>query len=449
VISRTTAFSFKDAGLTVSEIADSLGVAHVLAGSVRTGGNTIRITAQLIDPRTDAQLFSETFDRSGEDIFAIQEEIAAKVVSELRITLLGELPTLQETDPQAYALFLQARHVKNNGDYSEEWQATTIAMFERVRELVPDYAPTYAELAGLYANQVALGYQGREEGLQMARDAGERGLALDPDLVYAHAMLGFTSLIGFDLEGSARHLERAMEMDPNHPDVLMNVGILLSNLGRNDEAIPFYAYVRDRDPVNQVNLINLAFSYSDAGRWEEAISTIRTLGSLEPSALGTLAYTYYFAGRWEEAISTGREMSERGQSSPEMHAAVSLSLLQMGDFEGALAEAELESDPGLRLHCLALANYALGRQTDFERAFEESKSFHGDFPQMVAAVYAYMGDIDTAFEWLQDVSPNVTAYGGRFDPIYAALHDDPRWATWLAKEEDNSAAISFDVRLPR
>ena len=107
VISRTSAFSYKGRDdLTIPQIAAELGVAHVLEGSVRTAGNRIRITAQLIDAQSDAHLFSEQYDRTLDDIFAVQDEIARRVVSALRVTLLGELPTLQETDPEAYALFL-------------------------------------------------------------------------------------------------------------------------------------------------------------------------------------------------------------------------------------------------------------------------------------------------------------------------------------------------------
>ena len=136
-----------------------------------------------------------------------------------------------------------------------------------------------------------------------------------------------------------------------------------------------------------------------------------------------------------------------------MHGSVSLALLQLGDFEGALAEAELEPEPWFRFHCLALANYALGRQTEFERAFDESKSLNGEWtPVFVAAVYAYTGDADAAFEWLERVNPNVYGRGVATDASYANVLDDPRWAAWVGRMDpsmEELAAISFEVRPPR
>jgi len=111
VISRSSAFSFKGKDIAIPEIARQLNVAHILEGSVRKSGNTLRITAQLIEARSDTHLWSETWDRPLDDIFAIQDEIAATVVEQLKVTLLGAVPQVQETDPEAYALNLQVRHL--------------------------------------------------------------------------------------------------------------------------------------------------------------------------------------------------------------------------------------------------------------------------------------------------------------------------------------------------
>src|SRR6185436_14017368 len=109
VISRSSAFSFKGRNLDIATIAKQLDVAHVLEGSVRKSGNQVRVTVQLIDARTDAHLWSETYDRPLENIFAIQDEIAAAVVAQLKVTLLGAAPKAAATNPEAYALYLKAR----------------------------------------------------------------------------------------------------------------------------------------------------------------------------------------------------------------------------------------------------------------------------------------------------------------------------------------------------
>ncbi len=199
VPSRTSAFSFKDKDLTIPEIAAQLGVAHVLEGTVRMAGDVVHITATLIDPRSDEQLFSEDYDRPLDDIFTVQDEIAARVASELRIELLGELPRQRETDPEAYRLFLQASHIADLG--LVESLETAIPMFERVLEIDPNYAPAYVELSAAYRDRGYNGPRSYEEGLQMAVSAAERAVSLDPDFAYAHAILGSTMAMGGDWEG--------------------------------------------------------------------------------------------------------------------------------------------------------------------------------------------------------------------------------------------------------
>ena len=119
VTSRTSAFAFKGKSIAISDIARQLNVAHVLEGSVRKSGNRLRITAQLIDARTDTHLWSETYDRTLEDIFSVQDEIAATVVAHLKIKLLGAAPKARETDPKAYALYLQARQLARQRNREE------------------------------------------------------------------------------------------------------------------------------------------------------------------------------------------------------------------------------------------------------------------------------------------------------------------------------------------
>lgn len=115
IISRTSAFSFKGKDVKLTDVEKELNVAHVLEGSVRKSGNQVHITAQSIEARSDTHLWSETYDRPLDNIFAIQDEIAAEVVAQLRLTLLGELSVVQETNPEAYALYLQGRHLRRQG----------------------------------------------------------------------------------------------------------------------------------------------------------------------------------------------------------------------------------------------------------------------------------------------------------------------------------------------
>ncbi|MCZ6517722.1 MAG: adenylyl cyclase, partial [Gammaproteobacteria bacterium] len=129
VISRSSAFSFKGKDVDIPTLAEQLNVAHVLEGSVRKAGNKVRVTAQLIEARSDTHLWSGTYDRELDDIFAIQDEIAAKVVEQLKITLLGSAPETRKTDPEAYALFLQARYLRQTGDPGRD--AEIVQMLEQ------------------------------------------------------------------------------------------------------------------------------------------------------------------------------------------------------------------------------------------------------------------------------------------------------------------------------
>ena len=145
VISRSSVFSFKGKHIDTPTIAQRLNVTHLLEGSVSKSGNQVRITAQLIEARSDRHLWSRSWDRTIDDIFAIQDEIAAEVIEQLKITLLAAAPTVEEPDPQAYALSLQAHHLKNQGTPTA-WEQS-IGLLQPALERDPDYATRWAEVA--------------------------------------------------------------------------------------------------------------------------------------------------------------------------------------------------------------------------------------------------------------------------------------------------------------
>ena len=145
VTARTSSFSFKGKEVAIPEIARTLHVAHVLEGSVRKAGNSVRITAQLIKAGTDTHLWSQTYDRKLDDIFAIQDEIAADVVKQLKVTLLGAAPKARKTDPEAYALYLQT--VQFARQSTAEALQQSDALYRKVLEIDPRYAPAWAGLA--------------------------------------------------------------------------------------------------------------------------------------------------------------------------------------------------------------------------------------------------------------------------------------------------------------
>src|SRR6185503_3903529 len=236
VTARTSSFSFKGKGVAIPEIARTLHVAHVLEGSVRKAGDSVRITAQLIKAGTDTHLWSETYDRKLDDIFKIQDEIAGEVVKELKVKLLGAAPKARTTDPKAYALYLQARELGRQSN--AESFAKSDALYRQVLEIDPRYAPAWHGLAANLINKAGNGLMAYQEGFARAREAEEKALAFDPDYAPAHATLGWIAMnADNDLTAAARHYQRALALDPTDFNVLGNACTFLTSLGRLDEAL--------------------------------------------------------------------------------------------------------------------------------------------------------------------------------------------------------------------
>jgi TolB-like protein len=219
VAARTSSFSFKGRDVEIPEIAKRLNVSYVLEGSVRKAGNQVRITAQLIHAADGFHVWSETYDRTLDDVFAIQDEIAADVVKRLQITLLGNTPTTRKTDPEAYALYLQSIQLTrlnsmNGFDKSD-------ALLHRVLEIDSTYAPAWTGLAANFGNRAVSGLMTPEEGFARAREANMRALEIDPQYASAYAGLAFIAMYGDgDFAAAAKHLERAFALAPANVRVL-------------------------------------------------------------------------------------------------------------------------------------------------------------------------------------------------------------------------------------
>jgi TolB-like protein len=172
VAARTSSFSFKGKPVEIPEIARQLHVANVLEGSVRKSGDQVRITAQLIRAAEGYHLWSETYDRKLDDIFKIQDEIAGEVVKQLKVTLLGAAPTVRQTDPRAYELYLQA--VQLGRQATPEAYRQSDALFKQVLEIDPSYAPAWAELGSNFVNKINEGLLPASEGYARGREAEEK-----------------------------------------------------------------------------------------------------------------------------------------------------------------------------------------------------------------------------------------------------------------------------------
>jgi len=419
VIARTSSFAFKDEKIEIAEIAKKLNVTHVLEGSVRKSGNQVRIAAQLIRASDSAHLGSETYDRSLDDVFAIQDEISAAVVAHLKITLLGAAPMAKATDPAAYVLTMQAQQLRSQT--TAENLAQSILLFQQALATAPDYAAAWAGLADSYGSQAFRLELPLDEGYTLAREAAYKALSLDPDNAAAHAQLGDISMFyDGDLAAAARHFERALQLDPANPS---RAGSLLFGLGRVEEFLAIAEYELSRDPVNTWNQFVQGYGYLMAGRPDEAITPLRTALSLGLDEIG--------AQFW-----------------------LSAALLEKGEPDAALAAMQLERLEKVRLIGLAVVYHALGRAAESDAALAKMIDAYGPIaPCKIALVLAYRGEFDRAFEWLdkavQDKDPSLLLLPLEFQ--LTNIHEDPRWLPFLesiGKSPAQLDAIEFKMTLP-
>lgn len=190
VASRSSSFQFKGEKFDLKDVAQKLDVAHVLEGSVRKSGDRLRITAQLIKAADGYHMWSETYDRSLDNIFATQDEISAAVVAALKIELLGEAPKAAVVDPAAYTPWLKGRYLY--AKWGKDNFELAIDALRQALVIEPDYALAWASLSVACLTQTISGYRSRDEGLELARGAIDKALLLEPELP---AVLARLSLI--------------------------------------------------------------------------------------------------------------------------------------------------------------------------------------------------------------------------------------------------------------
>jgi len=421
VIARTSSFSFKGKEVDVATIAKTLNVANMLEGSVRKSGDTLRITAQLIRASDSSHLWSQTYDRPLTDVFKVQDEIAAAVVSELKIKLLAAAPKAKATDPQAYALYLRARE---SSRYDVKSIEQAIALYKQALAIDQSYAPAWDGLADAYYNQIDFSVIPTDQGLPLARDAINQALKNDPGYApaYARAAMLAGALEG-DLAAAAQYLEQGLALDPVNLDLIGSAVKITRRLGQLDQSIALAEYAAARDPVSVAGHENLANAYFLAGRLDEALDEFQKALALSPES--------------------GILREELGET-----------LLLKGDAQAALAEFQQEPEDTWRLLGLSMAYQALGRKAESDASLDE---LIGKYAQTmsypIAYALAYRGEADRAFEWLDKaVKYRDPALGLiAVHQMLNSLHSDPRWLPFLRKlgmAPEQLAAIKFDVKLP-
>ena len=314
VIARNSSFTYKGRSLSIPAIGKELGVRFVLEGSVRTDGDRLRVTAQLVDAQTNQHLWAERYDRDLGDIFDVQDEITKKIITELQIKLTeGEQARLwaKGTDSlQAYLKYLQGI------DYLKFNREDNVLMRRMAQEAIvldPQYSNAYSLLGLSHAVDVWLkNTKSPEESLRRALELAQQAVALDNANAFAYGLMGYVyTMLGQHEKGIAE-ATKAAALDPNSARALDFLGFALRFGDRPNEAIPVLKKAIRLDPFTPSNrLFSLGFAYLYAGQYEKAIPPCQKATDREPDNLGAhlcLVFTYSEAGRDEDARASASEI---------------------------------------------------------------------------------------------------------------------------------------------
>lgn len=398
VISRSSAFSFKGKDIDIPSIGEQLNARYVLEGSVRKAGNQIRITAQLIEASSDTHRWSETYDRQLENVFDIQDDIAAQVVDQLKVELLGNAPRSQRINEEAYELVLKARHMWNRRGPGDEEKV--LELYRQSIAIDPEYAPAWTGLSVALAVDAFKRPEQQEAMLIEAREAVEKALFIDPSFAEAHVRLGQALAREKDYEGMKREYAKAYEAEPNNPLVL---GVLASQAGREGKIgrlLTLYDRAEQLDPMGAIYSNNKA-------HW---LLRMRRIDEAEEEA------------RKSYSLSGNQEVMD--DFLVEFH-------LLRGEYEAALTILERLPPGGQNFMRAVVANHGAGNTEIADQILAQIKTMEGPLPAFgVAMIYAERGDNDQAFEWLAKLE-GIPAWNIVYDPYIRLLNDDPRWKPYV------------------
>lgn len=410
VVSRTSAFAFRNGGIDVREVAQRLGAVAVVEGSVRRSGRSLRITAQLVDAGTGYDLWSESYSRELEDVFTIQEEIARAIAARL-VGALGDSVALAERttrDPVTYDLYLRGRHAWH--ERTSDGLRRAIEYFEQAVAREPDYARAHVALGDAYSVSAFYDYLPPREAYPKAEAAARRAMQLDPTLAEPHATMGYIhTYYHLDAPRAEAAFERALAAAPGYSTAHQWYANLLTVTGRFDDAERQFRAAQEADPLSVIAQAALGWSFYFAGRNGDALEQCRRTLALKPDF--ELAHLW---GGW--AL---QELGRPAEAREWVERAVGLS------DGGALARLGL--------------GYLLGRSEsgtdrDSARAIVRDMESHrarGEYVPAyeVAKVHLALGDRPAALRWLEravDDRSHSLAFL-RVDPQLEPLRGDPRF----------------------
>jgi serine/threonine-protein kinase len=408
VIGRTSSFQFKGHAEDMREIGNKLGAAYIVEGEVQKSGSRIRITAQLVDASRGARIWSNTYERSFDDVITLQDEIAVAIARALQVTVSSReaRPLRDARAAEAYTLYLKGRVALDSFNADSLAEATTL--FQQALSLDSSLLPAAEGLAlawmerGIDESDIT-----SLEGWNRAQAAAEQARVLDRDSIAAHTVFGvLAARRDYNWKLAEQELHRALALNPSDQDATMHLGLVLMAQGRSAEALrPMHAAV--------------------------------TLDPLSSFAVENLGVVQYFGGDHAAAETSLRKSLTMNVDIDYSHYLLGLIPLLRGDYARALKEFVAEHNNLTQDAGLALAYHAAGKHRDSDEALARLvKGGLQLWPYGIATTYAYRGERDEAFNWLEraylarDTDLHTFAFG---DPLLAGLHTDARWSALMRK----------------
>ena len=434
VIARTSTLKYKNQGKTIAEIGRELGVGSILEGSVRKADDKIRIAVTLIDANTQEQVWSNQFERSFQDIFAIQSEIAKKIAASLKVEILQKEKKLVEKkatdDLDAYNAYLNGRYCWNLR--TEEGLKKAIDFFSSALEKDPKFSLAFSGLADSYGLLALLEFQPPSLVFPKAREAAENAIKIDPNLAEAHTSLG---LVRFqydrDWEGAETEFKTAIELNANYPTAHLFFADYLKAMGRFEQAIEEVKRAQELDPMSLA--INTAFGH-----------------------------VLYLSRQYDLAIEQYQKAIELDPDFLPAHLWFGRPYLQKGMFSEAIAEVskalELSGESTMALSVMGHVFASAGRKREAEDLLQKLKarSKKQYVPSYwIALIYVGLGDKEEAFTWLERAYSERSSWLAwmKVEPRFDALKSDPRFTSLLKRmrldqveartSQDNSALITL------
>jgi TolB-like protein len=404
VTSGTSTKRYKKAELSVKEIGRELGVSSILEGSVQKIGNNVRITAQLIDAKTDVHLWSETYDRNISDIFSIQSEVAQTVARELKATLTskekGQIERNQTNNVEAYNLYLQGRFFWNMR--TEEGVKKSIEYFEKSVTIDPNYALAYAGLSDAYFILTYYGWLPNSEGYNKAKKFALKALEIDNNLAEAHAALGWLLCWSeWKWEEARKELKLAIELNPNYANAHQYYSELLDILRQDKEAREQINMALELNPLSLVMNHTNEVYYFHEGKFQEALEACQRIIEIDPTP--SVYFIYYVI-----YLRSGENVK-------------AIEALQKAFSGDTLTIKEVYNKSGIN----GIKNWLIER--------ELNKSNPSSL--FIAGTYAWLGKKEEALNWLDKAfeEKNTGLPAVNNDPIFENLRSEPRFQAIIKK----------------